>query len=152
MVQAAEVPKRDMKQSPAIHKAATKQSPRYLRDKDREKVRGIFRFYEVPGGVLEFMFRKHKGDPVELVSLRDGEVCTVSLGVARHLNSSGKYPEHAFKQQEDGKPAMEIGRMVRRYGFQSLEFTDVEGLDEPMIVEMVDMDRRQGCGPQVEKV
>ena len=124
-----------------VKPSVTKQSARYLRDKDREKVRGIFRFYEVPGGKLEFMFRKHKGDPLETVSLKDGEVCTVSLGVAKHLNSSGKYPEHAFKQQENGKPAMEVGRMVRRYGFQSLEFTDVEGLDEPNIVEMVDMNK-----------
>ena len=35
----------------------TKKDLKYMRDKDREMVRGIFRFFEVPGGTMAFSFR-----------------------------------------------------------------------------------------------
>ena len=38
---------------------------KYQRDKDREIVRGIFRYYEVPGGNLAFMYRAYKEDPLK---------------------------------------------------------------------------------------
>ena len=114
---------------------------RYQRDKDREKVKGIFKFYEVPGGALSFMFRKYKEDPVEKFEFIDGQIYTIPLGVAKHLNKNGKYPVHAYKMEENGKPSRIIGQMVSRFGFQSLEFSDLSdlGVDEPMITEMVEM-------------
>lgn len=102
----------------------------YQRDKDREIVKGIFRFYEVPGAMLSFPYKAYKGDEVARYDLVDGEVYSLPLGVARHLNKSGWYPIHAHTQAEDGKPAMKIGQKVRRYGFQSLEFVDIDDLSE----------------------
>jgi hypothetical protein len=99
-----------------------------LRLRDREMVRGIFKFYEVPGGNLKFSFRYWKGDEVEHFDLNDGEIYTLPLGVARHLNKSGSYPIHAHAVDKDGKPVSRIGQKVRRYGFQSLEFIDDEDL------------------------
>lgn len=112
---------------------------RYQRDKDREPVKGIFRFYEVPGGSLNFVFRKYKEDNVERYDLIDGDVYTIPLGVAKHLNTSGWYPVHAHQQDEQGRYVATIGKKVRRYGFQSLEFVDIEDLSEvgsPEIVEV----------------
>ena len=103
-----------------------KQNLKYQRDKDREKVKGIFRFYEVPGGTLKFVFRKYKQDPVERFCMVDGEIYTIPLGVAKHLNTNGSYPIHAFTQSEGGIPSMKIGKRVRRFGFQSLEFVDID--------------------------
>lgn len=102
----------------------------HQRDKDRENVRGVFKFYEVPGGKLEFVYRMYKHDPVEKFELFDGAVYTLPLGVAKHLNKSGWYPVHVHTQDEAGKPSMKIGTKVRRYGFQSLEFVDVDDLSE----------------------
>lgn len=99
------------------------------RDKDREKVKGIFKFYEVPGGELSFCLRLHKGDEVEKYTFNDGKIYTVPLGVAKHLNKSGVYPVHAYAQDEGGQVSMKVGKKVRRYGFQSLEFVDVEEFD-----------------------
>ena len=128
---------------PVEKEEKTRKNLRYQRDKDREKVRGIFKFYEVPGGSLSFVFRKYKEDPVERFDFIDGQIYTVPLGVAKHLNKSGKYPVHAYKMEEDGKPSRTIGKMVSRYGFQSLEFTDIDGLgdgaDESLITQMVEM-------------
>jgi hypothetical protein len=101
---------------------------RYMRDKDREMVKGKFIFHEVPGGVLEFVFKKYKEDAVEKYTMYDGEIYTVPLGVAKHLNKDCWYPIHSFTQDENGKPTQKIGQKVRRCSFQSLEFVDIDDL------------------------
>ena len=106
----------------------TKGSLQYQRDKDREKVRGIFRFHEVPGGTMSFSFKKYKGDPVERYDLIDGMTYSIPLGVAKHLNTNVWYPVHAYTINEAGTAAMGVGRKVRRCSFQSLEFIDTDDL------------------------
>jgi hypothetical protein len=101
---------------------------KYLRDKDRELVRGKFIFHEVPGGVMEFVFKKWKEDPVEKFSLRDGEIYSIPLGVAKHLNQNCWYPVHQYYSQEGGSHVMKVGTKVRRCSFQSLEFVDIDDL------------------------
>lgn len=105
-------------------------NPRYQRDKDREPVKGIFRFYEVPGGSVSFNYRAYIEDEVERYDLVDGQVYTLPLGVAKHLNKNGKYPVHKYMTDETGKAVMKIGQYVRRFGFQSLEFVDIDDLQE----------------------
>ena len=80
----------------------TKPNLKYQRDKDREPVKGIFRFYEVAGGVLSFVFKAYKEDPVESFTLHDGQVYTLPLGVAKHLNKNCWYPIHAHSKDESG--------------------------------------------------
>ena len=109
-------------------KAAVKPNLKYQRDKDREMVKGIFRFYEVPGGSMSFCFKAYKEDPVERFDFLDGETYTIPLGVAKHLNKNGWYPVHQYAVDEVGKSLMKIGQKVRRFGFQSLEFIDIEDL------------------------
>lgn len=99
-----------------------------LRLKDRVKVKGIFKFYECSGAPLRFVYRKYKKDPIERFDLQDGEIYTLPLGVAKHLNKNGQYPIHEYLEDEHGKVSMKIGQKVRRFGFQSLEFIDVEEL------------------------
>ena len=105
-----------------------KESLRYQRDKDRQPVKGIFRFYEVPGGSLGFNFKKYKGDPVARYDLVDGQIYTLPLGVAKHLNNNGQYPIHQHMKDEAGNVSMRIGQKVNRFGFQSLEFMDKDDL------------------------
>lgn len=109
-----------------------KQKPnlKYLRDKSREKVKGIFNFFEVPGGSMSFVYKEFKEDPVERFDLVDGQVYTLPLGVAKHLNKNGWYPIHAFAVDETGKPVQKIGQRIRRFGFRSLEFLDIDELND----------------------
>lgn len=107
---------------------ATNTNLTYQRDKDREVVRGIFRFYEVPGGCMSFVYKAYKGDDVQRFDMVDGQVYSVPLGVARHLNKNGWYPVHAYTTDETGKPHQKIGSKVRRFGFQSLEFVDIDDI------------------------
>lgn len=99
------------------------------REKDRQMVKGVFKYYEVPNGVMEFSFKKYAGDPVEKFTMYDGQVYTIPLGVAKHLNSRF-YPIHHYIKDEKGNNVQSIGQKIYRMAFQSLEFMDVEGLGE----------------------
>lgn len=111
-----------------VEKTVKKHSLKYLRDKDREKVKGIFRYHEIPGGNFSFSYRAYKEDQVENFCLNDGEVYTLPLGVARHLNKNCWYPVHQYVLNDQGKPSQRVAERVRRCSFQSLEFVDIEDL------------------------
>jgi len=121
------------------------QSLKYQRDKDREMVKGIFRFYEVPGGSISFNFRKYKDDPIERYDFVDGQVYTIPLGVAKHLTKNGNYPIHQYMKDESGNVSMRVGQKVNRFGFESLEFMDIDDLpnasDEIVVVDEVKDDK-----------
>ncbi len=106
-----------------------KPSLKFQREKDKEPVRGMFRFHEVPGGQLSFVYKAYKGDPVEKYLLKDGQIYTLPLGVARHLNKNLKYPVHAYATDENGKPLQTIKTQKSRCSFQSLEFMDMDGME-----------------------
>jgi len=112
---------------------------KYQRDRDREMVRGIFRFFEVPGGNMSFSFRKYREDEIETFSFTDGEIYTIPRGVAHHLSNNCWYPEHSYKLDENGKPIMTVSKKKRRCSFEPLEFMDVADLNEltPSNIEIV---------------
>lgn len=108
----------------SVEKKETKTKLEYLRDKHRQKVKGMFKFYEVPGGEITFPFLEFKGDPVQQYTMKDGEIYEIPLGVALHLNKNCWYPVHHHEQDSSGATSVRIGQKVRRMGFQSLEFTE----------------------------
>ena len=120
----------DNKKQP-IKNEKPKPNLKYQRDKDRELVKGQFHFYEVPGGSISFSFRAYKEDPIEKFTFEDGKVYTIPLGVARHLNKNGWYPQYEYFKNEETQDIMRMGKKVHRFGFQSLEFVDLEDLPEP---------------------
>ena len=107
---------------------------RYKRDKDREKVKGMFIFHEVPGGCMSFVYKAYEGDPVERYDFIDGQIYTIPMGVAKHLNQNLWYPEYSYVKSEGmfgahnsmAGTTMKATRKVRRTSFQSLEFMDIE--------------------------
>lgn len=99
--------------------------------RDHEMVRGIFRFHEVPGGVMTFVYKKYKGDEVLTYTLTDGQVYSLPLMVAKHLNKNCWYPVHDYELDEQGKFTnnYRIQKKVRRCSFQSLEFVDEDDIN-----------------------
>ena len=93
-------------------------------ERDAELVKGKFQYLEVPGATLVFSYRKYKGQHPVQYKLKDGEIYTLPRGVAKHLATTGQYPIHEYATDEFGKPLIRIGRMKRRYNFESLEFFD----------------------------
>ncbi len=110
---------------------------KYMCERDREKVKGIFRFHECDGGTLSFSFRAYKWDQVEKYSLTDGEIYEIPLGVAKHLNKNGWYPEHSYLLDENGKPYMRVGNKKRRFSFQSMDFMEMEDMQVSLNNEIV---------------
>lgn len=104
----------------------TKKEIESERSKDHELVRGIFRFHEVPGGTTTVAFRKYKGDEIWQRKMTDGEVYSIPLMVAVHLNKNCWYPVHDFQVDDMGRQIHQfrIAKKVRRMSFQSLEFVD----------------------------
>ncbi len=118
-------------------KEAPKPNIQYMRERDRQPVRGKFIFHELPGGNMKFAYKAYKGDDVEVYDLLDGEVYSIPLGVARHLNNNCWYPIHSHTVDENGRPAQRIGQKVRRCSFQSLEFVDFDDLPTNPAQEIV---------------
>lgn len=116
----------DKQTSTTIVGKTPKKNLKYQRDKDREKVRGIFTFHEVPGGTMKFRIKLYKEDDVEVFCLKDGETYELPLGVAKHLNKNGWYPVHEHTMSAGGKSVYKVGQKKRRFGFSSLEFIDPE--------------------------
>ena len=115
-------------QSPALSKDKLKPNLEFMRNRDKEPVRGKFIFHEVPGGQMSFVYKAYENDDVERFDLVDGEIYTLPLGVAKHLNKNCWYPVHTHTVYENGKPIQKIGQKVRRCSFQSLEFVDIDDL------------------------
>lgn len=97
--------------------------------KDKELVKGLFKFYECPGGSLSFVYRKYKGEKVKRYDMVDNKVYTIPLGVAKHINSNIWYPVHAYATDENGAPSQRISQKIKRCGFQSLEFMDIDDFE-----------------------
>lgn len=122
-----------------------------MRDEDRELVRGVFHYYEVPDGVLEFSYKQYAGDAVETYQLFDKKIYTLPLGVAKHLNKNIAYPQYEYIAGEDliggynpgyvktAPQGMRISKKVRRCSFQSLEYLDISEFENnPQKVFQVD--------------
>lgn len=94
------------------------------RERDLEKVKGIFRFYEVnmPDATLSFNFKKYKEDPVERYDLINNKFYELPRMVAEHLVQNGKYVVHKYAKDKDGNHSMRVGEVKNRFGFESLEF------------------------------
>ena len=95
------------------------------REIDKEKVEGIFHYYEAKGATLSFVYRRYKGDPVEKYTLVDGKRYVLPRGVARHLVNNGSYPVHEHLLDENGKKVARVGQIVNRFGFESLDLMDL---------------------------
>lgn len=110
------------------------------KEEDSQKVKGVFRYFEMPGGTLAFSYRCYKDEEVERYEMVDGQVYEIPLGVAKHLNKNGWYPQYEYIKGESFQGGygisggMRMARKVHRYGFSGLDFID---LDEPQKIVQV---------------
>lgn len=118
---------------------------------ETKMVKGRFRCFDNPGSSVRIQVRKYKGVQMFDKTMIDEGTYEIPLYVARHLNGidatatfiNGKvntcsYPVHGFKSDGNNLPASyetvgpdgltlapldNIAKRVRRYGFESLEFS-----------------------------
>lgn len=137
---------------PPINKEDAQKNLRLQQAKDEEMVRGRFKYFELPGGAVDFVFKCYKTQDVERYSFIDGEIYTIPLGVARHLNKNCWYPEYGYAPTMPGEKTASMGgynsmsgmamratKKVQRMGFESLEFMDVEDV-APLVSPIITID------------
>jgi len=86
---------------------------------DSEIVSGTFHYTQMPGGTLEFCYKKYKGDPIKKYSLVDGMHYDIPRGVANHLNDNCGVPVHQYVQDEKGTPIAKLTTPYKRFMFSS---------------------------------
>lgn len=101
------------------------------RELDKKPITGRFKFHEQPGGTLRFPYRMYKGDPIETYELEDEKIYTLPRGIVKHLNTEGRYIVHEYVNGSDGKPEMRIGKKIARFGFEALDFIDLDDDETP---------------------
>ncbi len=120
-------------------------------EEETKLVKGRFRNFDYPGAAARIQIRKYPGIPMFDKTMWDDGTYEIPLYVARHLNGidatatdiNGKlhscsYPVHGFKSVgndlpmgeatmgpygETVQPREQVVKRVRRYGFESLEFS-----------------------------
>jgi len=105
------------------HKLSAEELKKMI-EKDHKMVKGKFICFEPRGGSMSFSFKKYPGDQVLFYTMKDGEVRTVPLMVAKHLNNDCNYPVHSHVLDANGNPSVQVGRKVKRCSFESLEFSE----------------------------
>ena len=120
-------------------------------EEETKLVKGRFRCFDNPGSSVRIQVRKYKGVQMIDKTMIDEGTYEIPLYVARHLNgidatataingkvNSCSYPIHGFSMKGDQMvqatpahgpmgetlvPVENVVKRVRRYGFESLEFS-----------------------------
>lgn len=61
-----------------------------MRTEDEKLVKGMFEFVEAEGGFFEFAYRFYPGDNIQQFTLIHGEICSIPMGLVKHLNGTKK--------------------------------------------------------------
>lgn len=88
---------------------------------DSKMVKGRFFCHEPKGGSITFPFKKYKEIPRVDYTFEDGKDYEIPLMVAKHINNCG-WEVHKHTLDENGVPVVNIGKIVKRFAFQSLDF------------------------------
>ena len=95
----------------------------YLRDRDMEKVKVIFKCYDPMGGMVKFTAKPYEGYH-ENYELYDGQEYEIPLCIAKRFNNEFQgigcfYPTHAYILDAQGKPMISIGKKNFRFNVNS---------------------------------
>lgn len=79
-----------------------------MRAEDEKMVKGQFEFVEAEGGFFEFSLRLYPGDQIQLFKLIHGEICTIPMGVVKHLNGTKKKIRRYKDVEQTPKGALKL--------------------------------------------
>lgn len=99
----------------------------YLKAKDCEKVKGIFRCFEPAGGCVEMNAMAYENETPTKYMFVDGQEYTIPKYLAKRFENDFQgigtwYPTHSYIMDQYGKPTVSVGKKTRRFGFSSMEF------------------------------
>jgi len=99
----------------------TSEKMKQMQEEDAKLVKGKFTCHDPKGGSVTFPYRKYRDEVTKKYTLEDGNVYTIPLGVARHLNNCGREIS-AHLLDAEGKPMIGVGKKEYRFSFQSLDY------------------------------
>jgi hypothetical protein len=71
-------------------KAEVEELIKKMKKEDDKLVKGQFEFVDAQGGFFEFGYKVYPGEPYQVYKLVHGEICTIPMGVVKHLNGTKK--------------------------------------------------------------
>lgn len=88
--------------------------------KDGEKmIKGMFEFVDAQGGWLDFSYRFFPGEPVRMVKITHGEMVTIPMILAKHLNNVYKKVRQVADNLDTGKGTV---TKISRTRFTPMEY------------------------------
>jgi hypothetical protein len=104
--------------------------------RDERQIRGVFKNMEKPGQAHKFYLRTYQNEPIEELTLRDGERKTLSVAWVNHINSCA-YTEFLDVKDvvpgianvkpminDDGTPSTKMSRKVQRFAFMPMDYSE----------------------------
>jgi hypothetical protein len=89
-----------------------------MRKEDDKERTGMFEFVDAQGGWFEFSYRKYPGEPIQMIKLTHGEICTMPMGIIKHLNNTKrKIRRYSLELTPDGKKPLRSYETVSRVRF-----------------------------------
>jgi hypothetical protein len=98
-----------------------------MRKEDEKPVKGQFEFTEAEGGFFSFAYRIYPGEPIQMYTFVHGEICTVPMGIVKHLNGTNKkIRRYANVEQSANGPIKPLREFdtISRVRFVPYEFLD----------------------------
>ena len=96
-----------------------------MRAEDEKMVKGQFEFVEAEGGFFEFAYRIYPGDNIQQFTLIHGEICSIPMGLVKHLNGCKKKVRRYKDVEQPSHGALRTPKTyetVSRVRFIPLEF------------------------------
>lgn len=103
-------------------KVVNKDSIEAMTEKEDVMVSGVFKNLENPGdsGFISCRFRK--GQPIFTKRFFDGEIATIPLSVAKHINQRCAYEKHGYEIDDKGNHKKIVESRKQRYQFVSTDY------------------------------
>jgi len=100
------------------------------RERDLEKIRGVFHYHEQQGGTLSFDVKKYRQDKLTKYTLVDGQVYTLPRMIVNHLKNNCYYPIHSHYKTEDNSHSYRVTDKIHRTGFEGLDFSETTDMKD----------------------
>lgn len=113
-----EVRELNKKQRNTLPQAERDELVKKMRKEDDKVVEGMFEFLDAQGGWLEFAYRKYPGEPIQMIKMIHGEICSLPMGIIKHLNNTKrKVRKYSLEMTPDGKKPLRGYDVVSRVRF-----------------------------------
>lgn len=104
---------------------------RKMRKEDEKLVKGQFEFTEAEGGFFTFSLRLYPGDQIQSYELIHGEICSIPMGLVKHLNGTKKKIARYANIEQAAQGAIKTPRQydtISRVRFIPYEYLDKNSL------------------------